>query len=347
MRADRYYPGFHRNLKWYPDDLVLPGMPLDGGNVWYVDGDKSSNGGGGSWEDAFSESQFNGNLSSISSAIAAGDVFYVAGRTMAATDTDPISYTTNLVLNVPQVSLIGVSRGRTQGGLPQLKVGATTTSPIIEIKAPGVLIQNIGINGAGGTGGGIKLTDDGGTTSAAFGWSVLGCHFKNCVGTTATNALTGGAVWIGSAGGAWQGLLAGNRFYKNVGDFVLPASANTIPQDIVIEDNVFSEPAASVDCNIFVGSGGINGLEIHNNRFPCNPNITSGSNASFLVLTSCVGLLSDNKFAAQTAEGVTTEIKFGATQENLVQTTMFMAHNYGEFPTGVGGGLISGEIFRT
>src|SRR4030067_1756653 len=116
---------------------------------------------------------------------------------------------------------MGISRGRTQGGLPQLKVGATTTSPIIEIKAPGVLVQNIGINGSGGTGGGIKLTDDGGATAATFGWSILGCHFKNCVGTTATNAATGGAVQIGSDGGAWQGLLAGNKFYQNEGDFVL------------------------------------------------------------------------------------------------------------------------------
>src|SRR3990167_9140841 len=170
-RADRYYPGFHRNLKWYPDDLVVPGVPLEGGNVWYVDGDKSSNGGGGSWEDAFSESQFNGNLSSISSAIAAGDVFYVAGRTMAATDTDPISYTTNLVVNLPQVSIIGGSRGRTQGGLPQLKVGATTTSPIIEINAPGVMLSNIGSNAAGATAARIKKTDDGSQTSV--------CCFEN------------------------------------------------------------------------------------------------------------------------------------------------------------------------
>jgi len=343
--AADYIPAFKYGNKLYPQHLVLPSMPLEDGKVWYVDGDKSTGGGGSTWADAFGESDFNGNISALG--VGAGDVVYVAGRTMVATDTDPISYTTNLVINVPQVSLIGVSRGRTQGGLPQLKVGATTTSPIIEIKAPAVLIENIGINGAGGTGGGIKLTDDGGTTSAAFGWSILGCHFKNCVGTTATDAGTGGAIHWGSGGGAWQGLVAGNRFYKNVGDVVLPAGASTIPQDIVIEDNVFSGPAASVDCNIFVGSGGINGLEIHNNYFPCNPNIGSGSNASFLVLTSCVGLLADNKFAAQTAEGVTTEIKFGATQENLVPTTMFMANNYGEFPTGVGAGLISGEIFRT
>jgi len=116
---------------------------------------------------------------------------------------------------------------------------------------------------------------------------------------------------------------------------------------VVIEDNIFSGAAANVDCNIYVGGSGVNGLIINNNIFTCNPNITSGTNASFLVLTSCVGILSNNTFAAQTAEGVTTEITFGAAQENLVPTTMFMARNYGEFPTGVGAGLVSGEIFRT
>src|SRR3990167_709966 len=343
MRADRYYPGFHRNLKWYPDDLVLPGMPLDGGSVWYVDGDKSSNGGGGSWEDAFSETQFNGNLSSISSAIAAGDVFYVAGRTMAATDTDPISYTTNLVLNVPQVSLIGVSRGRTQGGLPQLKVGATTTSPIIEIKAPGVLIQNIGINGAGGTGGGIKLTDDGGTTSAAFGWSVLGCHFKNCVGTTATNALTGGAVWIGSDGGAWQGLLAGNKFYKNVGDFVVAGTSGSVPQDIVLEDNVFSSPAASVDVPVITGGSGVNGIFIRNCDFPAMPTLTSGTTKRYLDLTGSVGIMSGCHFGSIVSPTGSEKTFAEAGTGAFIPTTVYITDCWGETTT-TGE---TGEIFRT
>src|SRR3990167_2277626 len=266
MRADRHYPGFHRNLKWYPDDLVVPGIPLEGGNVWYVDGDKSSGGAGGSWEDAFGESDFNGNLSAFPSTIAAGDVIYVAGRTMAATDTDPISYTTNLTIDVPQVSIIGVSRGRTQGGLPQLKVGATTTQAIIRVRAPGVLIQNLGINGTGATGGGIRFDDDGGTTYASFGGSVLGCHFKNCVGTTATNAATGGAIQL--SGAPWQMYFGGNRFYKNVGDIVLLDTSNAVPQDVIIADNIFSGPAANVDCNLYLAGGsGMNGVVIDSNIF--------------------------------------------------------------------------------
>lgn len=327
--------------KIYPQNLVLPTMPLEGGNVYFVDGDKSTGGAGKTWEDAFGESDFNGNISSLG--VSAGDVVYVAGRTMAATNTDPISYTTNLVVNVPQVSIIGVSRGRTQGGLPQLKVGATTTSPIVEIKAPGVLIANIGINGDGATGGGIKLTDDGGTTSAAFGWSILGCHFKNCVGTTATDSRTGGAVMIGSNGGAWQGLLAGSKFYKNVGDFVLMGTSSSIPQDITIEDCIFSGPAANVDCNIYAAGDGINGLIIKDCEFPAMPAIGSGSIARYFDLTGCVGMISGCRFASIVSP-TGSEVTFAAAGTGgKLPAAMHIVDCFGETTTTTE----TGEIFRT
>jgi len=59
--------------------------------------------------------------------------------------------------------LIGVSRGRTQGGLPQLKDGTETTAAILTIRAPGCLIANLGFNGSGNTGGGILLDADAST----------------------------------------------------------------------------------------------------------------------------------------------------------------------------------------
>lgn len=339
--AADYIPAFKYGNKLYPQHVVLPSMPLEGGKVWYVDGDQATGTHGGStWADAFSDAEFDGNLSALG--VSAGDVVYVAGRTMAATDTDPISYTTNLTINVPQVSIIGVSRGRTQGGLPQFKVGATTTQAIIRVRAPGVMIANVGINGAGATGGGISLDDDGGTTYAAFGWSVLGCHFKNCVGTTATNALTGGAVMIGSNGGAWQGLLAGNRFYKNVGDFVLMGTSGSVPQDIVIEDNVFSGPAASVDVNVITGGSGVNGLILRNNEFPAMPALTSGTTKRYVDLTGSVGLMSGNRFASVTATTSQVVTFAAAGSGGFVPLTVFMAQNYGETVTD----SESGEITR-
>lgn len=339
------YPGFHEHLKWYPKNLILPTMPVEGGNVWFVDGDKTTGGAGRTWEDAFGESDFNGNLSSLSSSIAAGDVIYVANRTMAKTDTDPTSYTTNLVIDVPQISLIGVSRGRTQGGLPQLKVGATTTSPIIKIKAPGVMIANLGINGAGGTGGGIELYDDGGSTASAFGWSVVGCHFKNCLGTDATGAETGGAIQWNTLGGAWQGYAGYNRFYKNVGDITLIGTGGSVPQDIVIEHNDFSGPAASTDCNLFLkgGGSGINGVVIRDNTFSAMPALSGGNNLRFVDLTGCVGLMANNYFGELTAATGSPVTFAAAGTGGKVPTTVWMAGNWGETTTAGE----SGEIIRT
>ena len=346
MRADRYYPGFRagkRTLQWYPDDFVSAGLPLETGRIWYVDGDKSTGGAGAKWEDAFSESDFTGSLSGISSSIAAGDVILVAGRTMAQTDTDPISYTTNLTIDIPQVSIIGVSRGRTQGGLPQFKVGATTTQAVIRVRAPGVLIANIGINGSGATGGGIRFDDDGGTTYASFGGTVVGCHFKNCVGTTSNNAATGGAIQL--SGAPWQMLFTGNRFYKNVGDIVLLDTSNAVSQDVVIQDNIFSGPAANVDCNLYLAGGsGINGVVIDSNIFQQLPAL-GGTNDRFIDATGCTGMLTRNMFGALVSEGSSEKTFEAAGTGAKIPTTMHMAGNYGQFETGVGSGLISGEIF--
>ena len=313
------------------------------GKVLYVDGNNGSDGASGKgWGSAKK------TIQAAVTAVGGKGTVFVAPIDMAAGATDPGSYEENIVIPATHesLSIIGVSRGRTQGGLPQLKDGATTTQEILVIRAPGCLIQNLGFNGSGNTGGGILLDDDG-STKTAFGTSIIGCHFKNCKGTTATNAATGGAINWETTGGAFQVLISGNRFYKNVGDIVLLGTSQSVPQDVVIENNVFSGPAASVDCNLYLqGGSGMNGVIIRNNVFTANPAIGSGTNADFLRLTGCVGVMSGNMFAASTAEGGT-EITFGATGDNTVPTTMFMAANYGEFGTGVGAGLISGEIFRT
>ncbi len=223
--VQKYIKALRMGHKIHPHSLVNGGgLPIDGNSkVWYVDGDLSATGSGKSWDSAFND--IDGNISDLG--VSAGDVVLVAARTMSVTSTDPVSYTVNLTIDVPQVSLIGVSRGRTQGGLPQLKVGGTTTQSIVRVRAPGVSISGIGINGAGATGGGVRFDDDGGTTYASFGGSVSGCHFKNCVGTTATDGRTGGAIQL--SGAPWQMYIGGNRFYKNVSDVVLLDTSNAVP----------------------------------------------------------------------------------------------------------------------
>lgn len=312
------------------------------GDVWYVDGTNGNSvNQGKSWSDAFVTIQ-----AAVTKA-SAGDIIYVTAKDLTDFTGDPTSYAETIIIpaSTSNLSIIGISRGRTQGGLPQIKIGSGSTA-MITVRAPGCLISSIGINGASSTGGGILLDDDN-SAKSAFGTSIVGCHFKNCVGSSATNAATGGAIMWSVEGNAWQVNISGNRFYKNVGDVVLLGTNNTVPQDVVIENNIFSGPSGNVDCNLYLqGGSGINGLIIRNNVFTANPNIGSGTNVNFLRLTGCVGIMSGNMFAATVAEGET-EITFGASGDNTVPTTMFMAANYGEFVTGVGAGKISGEIFRT
>jgi len=289
------------------------------GDVVYVDGTNGSAGNDGkSWSTALDTIQ-----AAVTLAGADGTVF-VAPKAITDFTGDPTSYAETVIIPATHTSLsiIGISRGLTQGGLPQIKKGSGSTA-LLTIRAAGCLIANLGFNGYGATGGGILLDDDY-STKCAFGTTITGCHFKNCVGSTATNAATGGAIMWTSAGNAWQVRIAGNKFYKCVGDVVLKGTSNTVPQDVVIEDNVFSGPAGNVDCNLYLkGGSGMNGVVIRNNEFPCWPALSSGTNVMPVSLTGCVGLLTGNRFGC-------TGKTFGAAGNALVPTTVLLTDNYQE-----------------
>lgn len=298
---------------WYGNHLVIER------DVRFVDYNSiNPDGAGKTWDTAFH------TIQAAVDAVDQGGVVVVKGKNMAVTDTDPVSYAENVSITTPQIRLLGVG-ARVQMGLPQIKKGSGSTAQLT-IAAPGVTIESMGINGVSATGGGILLDDDStdAGTKSAHGTAILNCHFKNCVGSAATNAATGGAIQWSANGNAWQVLIKGNRFYKNVGDVVLLGTNDTVPQDVVIEDNVFSGPAANVDCNLYLAGGsGMNGVIIRNNTFTAIPAL-GGTNDKMLVLTGCVGILSGNMFACE--DGRT----FGAAGDELVPTTVFMSGNFSE-----------------
>lgn len=313
--------------KLYPDEVAGLISPLSTGKVLFVDGDKSTGGAGSTWEDAYA------TIQAVETASSAGDVILVAERTMAKTDTDPISYAETVVIDTPSLSIIGVSRGRTQGGLPQVKIGAGSTA-MFTVRAPGCLIANLGFNGVSSTGGGILLDDDGGSTKSAFGTTIVGCHFKNCKAHT-TNGTLGGGIYWSSAGGAWQVLIEGNTFYKNVADIVLVGTTGSVPQDVVIRNNIFSGPATSVDVNLYLAGGsGISSVTVEGNIFPSVlPALTSGSVVRYADLTGCTGIFANNYFG-----GVYTTTGFGAAKAAAkIPTTVGLPHNYTD------GGLVVRE----
>ena len=322
MKARDFIPALKFGAKIYPEDTAGIMSMNDTNGYWFVDGDVAGSGAGKSWEDAFATIQ-----EAVTAALA-GDTIFVAARAITDFTGDPSSYAETIIVPAGKTSLsiIGISRGRTQGGLPQIKP-ATTTSPLITVRSAGLLIANMGVNGLNGTGGGILLDDDNAAKSA-FGTSIISCHFKNCLGTTATDSRTGGAIMWTAAGNAWQVLISGNRFYKNVGDVVLKGTSTSVPQDVIIENNVFSGPTASVDCNLYLAGGsGMNGVIVNNNVFPSVlPSLSSGSVVRYADMTGCVGIFSNNVFG-----GSYTTTGFGnAKAAAKIPTTVGIAHNYSD-----------------
>ncbi|MBU2249893.1 MAG: hypothetical protein KKD77_24320 [Gammaproteobacteria bacterium] len=292
------------------------------GTAYYVDGDDG--------DDDNSGKAPSRAFLTIAAAITAaddGDAIFIKPQAIAATDTDPNSYTENLVIPAAKrLALIGAGYGLAQGAQPQLKVGATTTSPVLTIRSAGCLIAGLSINGSGGTGGGILLDDDGGTSKNAFGTIVDGCFFKNCKGTTATDGRTGGAVQWPAAGNSWQVRITNNRFYKNVCDVLMKGTTSSVPQDVVIQGNIFSGTSGATnatDVNIYVAADGILGLVIDSNVFPNIPNIGSGSVTDFYdIATGTYGIISNNVFGC-------TGLTFGGTHTGGTHpATVWMVHNY-------------------
>ena len=334
MMLHNYVPALKYGAKILPSEIIGFNGFSPWTNFWYVDKDNGSDS-----EVGTSPTKAFATIQAAVTASAAGGSILIKARKTTALSTDPNNYAENIVIpnGTSELTLFGYGTGRVQSGLPQITVGSVTTQALITVRAPGFAMYNIGVNGIGGTGGGVLLDDDG-STKIANGSTILNCHFKNCVGTTATNAATGGAIQWSANGGAWQSLIKGNRFYKNVGDIVLKGTAQTVPQDVVIDSNEFSGPAASTDCNLYLSGGsGMNGVIIENNVFTAFPAIGSGTNVMNISATGCVGSLANNFFAVS---GKT----YGAAGNNLIPTTLLMAGNFQGVAAGAGA---TGEIGRT
>lgn len=262
------------------------------------------------------------------------DTIYVLPKKIAAGGTDPSDYAETVIIPAtkPHLSIIGLG-DLAQGNLPQIKKGSGSTA-LITVRAPGCTLASLGINGGSSTGGGVLLDDDG-STKTAFGTVIRGCHFKNCVGSTATDSRTGGAIQWTASGNAWQVRIVGNQFYKNVGGIVLKGTGGSVPQDVVIAGNYFVGTAATVDCYIYLagGSGMANVLVDGNVFASVLPALGSGSVVRYADLTGCTGIFSNNYFG-----GSYTTTGFGAAKAAAkIPTTVGLAHNYSD------GGLIVRE----
>ena len=88
----------------------------------------------------------------------------------------------------------------------------------------------------------------------------------------------------------------------------LIGTSNSVPQNVVIENNNFSDSPANTNCNIWTnGSGFGGGLVINNNTFGALPNLSSGDVNLYTLIntygTQSSGIFSNNVFGA---DGTTT-----------------------------------------
>lgn len=307
---------------------IIDGMPVMGypGNNYFVDGDVTG-GDGKSWETAFATigaALTQAALDVVSAGLNTERTIYIKARKMAAGATDPVSYAETIIIpaTLPYTRLVGVANGLTQGGQPQVKKGSGAVA-LLTVRAPGCLIQGITFNGNGSTGGGILLDDDG-STKTAFGTVIRDCYFKNCVGSNALDASTGGAIQL--KGAPWQIRIEHNRFYNNVGDVTVIGQAQVAFKEVEVVDNEFIGPASATDCNIYlVATTATNGIEIKNNTFHVLPALSSGVNVRFMKLTNCSGIIAHNFFGTSTLNAFA-----AAGSQAFVPTTMFLAGNWGE-----------------
>jgi hypothetical protein len=289
----------------------------------------------------------------IAAAIAAssqGDTILIAPleAESASGDTDPDSYAETLIIpaGLDGLSLVGIARGLTQGGQPQIKIGAGATA-MIEVQAFGCLIAGLTINGAGSTGGGIKITSNGSTQDAG-GLVVAGNHFKNCKGSA--SAQDAAAIFWSTNGASWYPMIVGNNFFDCRIGVLLPGTGIDRPKDVkIIGNRFYSSANTTVDCDILLSGGsGVNGLVIDRNVFGTVdvPAYATGTvTQRYLDLTNCTnGILSNNVFACLVGPTGQTEVTFGGSGTAAkIPATVRMAANAGEAAAATGSELYAGR----
>lgn len=316
------------------DDLysyygVAAGNPFS--TYYFVDGDNGNDN-----DDGLTPQTAKATIQGAIDAAGQGDRIFIAPleAESASGDTDPDSYAETLTITGKDgLSLIGVSRGLAQGGQPQIRKGSGSTA-LLTVNSFGCSVQNLTFNGAGATGGGIKLVANGSTADAG-GFIASGCHFKNCKGSGA--ASTGGAIYWTTDGGAWYVSIYNCEFIDNRAGICMLGSSVSVPQHVKIVGNRFgTDPNTDVDADIYVAGSGIKNLFIVNNTFATVdvPAYASSPDAARYIKLAAgtTGSIAGNSFAC-IASGGSAKTFGAAGTAAIVPTTVRMPMNWGEGTT--------------
>lgn len=325
-----YNPALKFGNKIYPEDLAT-GDPW--ANYFYVDGDNGS-------DSANNGSAVDKPTATIQQAVdngAEGDVIFVRTKTQGIWD--PVAYDESVTIpyTKPNMSIIGISPGGASlayGSMPLLGITSGSATYCLTIRAPGCRISGMSISATGVTTGGGILLDDDGSTKAAYGTTIDGNYFYECLDDKLVPA--GGGVTIGANGGAWQLRVLNNYFMACSAGIDLLGTGQSRPTDVLIQGNIFASWVnTQVDCDIYLAGGsGAQGVVIDSNKFASVDGVNKTED-HYMNLTGCEGLVSNNTFACKSGSE-DTPLTFGASTHTGIKipATIRMANNWGEAAVG-------------
>jgi hypothetical protein len=294
------------------------------GNIWFVDGDVTTNGDGKSPDSGVA-------LISTAVGLASKDAsIYVKPRT--TTGSAQTYYRDNISIpkTKPNMSIIGCGAGgknpNSYTGV-QLKVSAaTTTGHLIDVQGGGLYLENLRLTGNSMTGTGSIVHANSSSTTTPGGLHINGCLFEYpvVVGSIEATDCSGGSIALGTA----TYVLIENCTFFNCLSSIHGSSTNGAFGRVQIQNNTFAGGAAQRDMDIYLtpGSGEFGSwVNIVGNVFS-DGKPTAGTGLFIKIVGTTTGIIADNFFASTAASGAT---GWGAAgTEILVPTTFFFAGNF-------------------
>jgi hypothetical protein len=262
-----------------------------GRKVWFVDFDSGTTGAYGN--DMLSPQK---NLKTIldHSDFKAGDVVFIKPRDPGTSDPAAITPATAVNWVIAEadhaVSLIGTGVGL-HGYMTRMAGHASAATPTIDVRAPFVNLENLGLRkGSSATGGIVRfIYTDPGTTYGAFGGKITGCHIR-------LGSSTVPGVQIQSA---WYTAIE-NTIFSSCGIGIQIDASNSVPVGIRIVHCDFDAAIAEVYADIAT-SGAVTRILIRNCSFN-HVLPTGGSPNKYInVASASTGIVADSYFGVADA----------------------------------------------
>jgi hypothetical protein len=297
-------------------------------NIWFVDGDNGLTGNLGNTP--------NQALTLISAAVSeasAGGTIYVKPKFSSDSEVSFYSDSIDIPMTKPGLSIIGA--GNTWGnpahggGVNVIVSTAGVADHLVDVKAAGVLLENIRWTRAGGTATSYKsiVQASAGTTSWPQGLTIRGCQFEWDIDHPGWSlGVPNAAVGLGKC---WVALIENCHFLNCLGGIVsMPVAGDNAMVHIM--NNIFSGNPGNRDVDLMINNGSAGGFDhvIHGNIFGDGlPAHAGGAITRFIDFpyqTAGTGIFSNNYFACISGEQ---NFKEGGSQGDIADN-YFMAGNW-------------------